>query len=66
MQDRLLVYNRDLEEAGNVGSVERVRKTSVLFDQPMTMIDGVDNVVEPDSEITEVEVHQVRPAQLRS
>ena len=56
------MYNRDLGsgETGNVGSVERVRKTSVVFAQPMTMIDGVDNVVEPDSDSTEVEVHQVR------
>ena len=57
MQDRLELYNRDLEEASSLERVERVRKTSVVFDQPITM---TGDVVESDSERTEAEVHQVR------
>ena len=57
MQDRLELYNRDLEEATSLERVERVRKPSVVFAQPITM---TGDVVESDSERTEAEVHQVR------
>ena len=68
MQDRIDMYNRDLEDqnmedAGNNDRPERVRKTSVAFDQPkVTIIGGVLNVVETASQSAEVEidVHQVR------
>ena len=76
MQDRLDMYNRDLEDqnledaedAGKTARPERVRKTSVLFDQPQVrVLGGVLNVVETEtpSLSTEVEVHQVRPGQVR-
>ena len=67
MQDRIDMYNRDLEDqsredAGNMDRPERVRKASVVFDQPqVTITGGVLNVVETASQNTEVEVHQVRP-----
>ena len=76
MQDRLDMYNRDLEDqnledledAGNTARPERVRKTSVLFDQPqVTITGGVINVVETEAASlnTEVEVHQVRDQVIR-
>ena len=54
MQDRIDMYNRDLEdqdleEPGNTELHERVRKTSVVFNQPQTSIDGVQHVVEAES-----------------
>jgi len=67
MQDRIDMYNRDLEDqsredAGNMDRPERVRKASVVFDQPqVTITGGVLNVVETASQNTEVEVHQAPP-----
>ena len=44
-----------MEELGNTNRPERVRKTSVVFDQPqVTTIGGVLNVVEAGSLSTEV------------